>query len=953
MHTVTIDTGGHGDNVVLRNVDDGASTFPLIWHGYAESLTSEMFPTEYYDNGQALVGVALHPKDQYASMAELSEDMLYVLPMGGELKQIGGNVTLYAIWFDVIDQVELTATAPACNTATTTQKDTDGSWNWDSQTNPPELSVPEGSHCHFSDGSLASSGLWNADAAGSAPYVGALTGGNSYLFEGYLESDYGYVFPGESDGIAINCTVNGGSFTSWANESYEENKLYGLWLDPDDGYGTTPLYVVGSIPVEHMWETGSVVQKATPSADGIMGLVCSACGATSQDTFAHPAEITLSDDPCVYDGTAKEPDVTVKDTEGRVVDPSNYDVSYEANTNAGSAKAIVTFKGDYCEGSMEESFTIDPKPITVTAVNASKTYLEDDPELTATVEGLVEGDDASLIECTLERETGEDVREGGYEIRFTSPSVQGNYAVTFVNGTFTINPLPITIGITGHSLVTTFNGLEQSVSGYDVSIPQGLDLSKSNIAYNGDEPAAKGTHVGSYPMGLDAGKLSIVGEKSGNFAATFDVTDGWLVVKDISGPFDPMPVSMTFAPANAYELMYGVDGELQDDGQGGEWFRYALPSFKDGDSLSVTWYDGDSDQTWTRTYQFNSSKEAFLSGDEYDFIRASDITCSDDQSAESPWEVGRIYYMSIGVSMYSGFSCQAPVSIVANPVESIFFEPANPYVLTAHDGPYDDFVLYHQGDKLTVTWADGQKEPTAYTFDERQAAFLDQGGSALEYSLVYEDHQSEIPWKIGNDNYFELKYLGKPCRVNVTIVPKAATITASGKSVAMGKTVKMGAKVDSGGAITYKSSNTKVAKVNATTGVVTPVKAGTANITVTAAAKGNYAAATKTVKVTVTQGTQSLTFKKQTKKLALAKVKKARQTVAITKAKGAKTTVTYKKVRVSKKAANFTVNKTSGKITVKKGTPKGTYKVTVKATAAKTANWKGTSKTAVITITVK
>ena len=619
LHTITIDSGGHGDNVVLRNVDNGTEAFNLLWNGYIQPLTDEMIPTEYYDNGQALVGVALYPKDHYTNMANLDAQMFYTLPFSGASGTIGGNATLYAIWFDVLDQVELTVTAPACGTETTTLKNTDGSWNMDSQTNPPALSVPEGSHYHFSDGSLASTGLWYADESESRPYVGEITGGSSYPFVGYLESDYGYVFPGESDGLAINCAVNGGSFISWANESVEDDKLYGLWLNPDSGFGTTPLWVTGSIDMEHAWDGGTIT-KAKPGTNGAIVYACETCGDTYETPISMPTTIELSKDSYVYDGTAKKPGVTVENVAGEVIDPANYDVTYEGNTGAGQAKAIVTFKGDYYEGALEEGFTIERKPITVTADNASKVFGDDDPqELTVTVKGLAEGDGVSLIVYKVARDPGDDI--GTYAIKVTGDAEQGNYVVSFVNGVFTVKGLP-------------------------------------------------------------------------------------------------------------------------------------------------------------------------------------------------------------------------------------------------------------------------------------------------------------------------------------------ATITASNKSVAMGKTVKVGAKVDSGGAITYKSSNTKVAKVSST-GVITPVKAGTATITVSAAAKGNYAAAKKTIKVTVKQGAQTLTFKSQTKRVYLSKVKKANQVVAITKAKGAKTAVTYKKVKVSKKAANFTVNKTSGKITVKKGTPKGTYKVTVRATAAATANWKVTSKPVVITINVK
>lgn len=76
-------------------------------------------------------------------------------------------------------------------------------------------------------------------------------------------------------------------------------------------------------------------------------------------------------------------------------------------------------------------------------------------------------------------------------------------------------------------------------------------------------------------------------------------------------------------------------------------------------------------------------------------------------------------------------------------------------------------------------------------------------------------------------------------------------VTASNKSVALGSTVSLGAKASGGGKLTYKSSNTAVAKVSAK-GVVTPVKVGSAKVTITAAGTANYLQATKTVTVKVT-----------------------------------------------------------------------------------------------------
>ena len=66
---------------------------------------------------------------------------------------------------------------------------------------------------------------------------------------------------------------------------------------------------------------------------------------------------------------------------------------------------------------------------------------------------------------------------------------------------------------------------------------------------------------------------------------------------------------------------------------------------------------------------------------------------------------------------------------------------------------------------------------------------------------------------------------------------------------------------------------------------------------------------------------------------------------------GAKTALTYKKVSGSNRLA---INKTTGKITVKKGTAKGSYKIKVKASAANNSKtYAAASKTFTVTVRVK
>ena len=77
-------------------------------------------------------------------------------------------------------------------------------------------------------------------------------------------------------------------------------------------------------------------------------------------------------------------------------------------------------------------------------------------------------------------------------------------------------------------------------------------------------------------------------------------------------------------------------------------------------------------------------------------------------------------------------------------------------------------------------------------------------------------------------------------------------VTASDVTVAVGRTAAVSAATTGDGGLTYRSSDTSVVKVGKTTGKLTPVRAGTATITVTAAETDAYKKATRKVTVTVT-----------------------------------------------------------------------------------------------------
>ncbi len=103
---------------------------------------------------------------------------------------------------------------------------------------------------------------------------------------------------------------------------------------------------------------------------------CSVCGkeGETQPIFS-PKEIILSTNSFTYSGKQCKPAVTVKDSAGKVIDSYHYTVAYSNNTNAGTARVTVTFKGDYYEGSMSKTFKIVPKKLTNCYLDNTFTYI--------------------------------------------------------------------------------------------------------------------------------------------------------------------------------------------------------------------------------------------------------------------------------------------------------------------------------------------------------------------------------------------------------------------------------------------------------------------------------------------------------------------------------------------------------------------------------------------------
>ena len=103
-----------------------------------------------------------------------------------------------------------------------------------------------------------------------------------------------------------------------------------------------------------------------------------------------------------------------------------------------SVKALFVINDGYLK--------IAPAVVTVTPDDLTKTAGEEDPELTASVTGLIHEED--VIEYTLARDEGE--YAGTFAIKATGEEIQGNYRIQYNEGVFTIlaaegNPKRVTI----------------------------------------------------------------------------------------------------------------------------------------------------------------------------------------------------------------------------------------------------------------------------------------------------------------------------------------------------------------------------------------------------------------------------------------------------------------------------------------------------------------------------
>lgn len=299
----------------------------------------------------------------------------------------------------------------------------------------------------------------------------------------------------------------------------------------------------------------SVDVQPTAEAEGSKSLKCTVCGYVAETQVIPAASVIGYSDE--YDG--QEHPVTASLPEGATVSYS-MDGGASWTSEAPSIKNVGTKTVDYkieLAGNVidgQVTLEVRPRAITIHAARAEKTYGDADPALGWEILSgeLVDGEELAGI--TVSREEGEAVSPRGYAINATQPEdANPNYDITFLPGTFVINPRTLTV--TWGTTEFTYDGNEHYP-----------EATLGNVIGDDDLTATvegATTEVGST---YEAAITGLAGADANNYALP---TDGLTCSFSIKNAEQGAPVVQATA-----ETIYGkLDGSIAGVTTGMEWKR--------------------------------------------------------------------------------------------------------------------------------------------------------------------------------------------------------------------------------------------------------------------------------------------------------------------------------------------------------------------------------------------
>ena len=250
-------------------------------------------------------------------------------------------------------------------------------------------------------------------------------------------------------------------------------------------------------------------------------------------------EVTANSNTLQYNGEEQK-------VEGLKVVTAGYEVTglkAEAKgTNFGTYDTVITGTAIVTKGGVDVTdkvivnvnkgtLTISKRDVTLTSGSASRVYNKEaltNGEVTVSGDGFAKNEGATYTVTGSQTEVGESDNTFTYTLK--EGTLASNYNIIKKEGKLSITPVTdeVTVRINGNKDTATYNGTEQSVSGYTVESISNTLYTSTDFTLNG-QATATGKDAATYPMNLDATQFV---NNNTNFAnVKFEIAeDGQLVI---------------------------------------------------------------------------------------------------------------------------------------------------------------------------------------------------------------------------------------------------------------------------------------------------------------------------------------------------------------------------------------------------------------------------------------
>ena len=275
-------------------------------------------------------------------------------------------------------------------------------------------------------------------------------------------------------------------------------------------------------------------------------------------------------------------------------------ISYKVTRNSVDVTGNYTF-GECVDGVLE----VTKRKVTLTSASDVKQYdgtaLTND-EVTVSGDGFVNGEGATYTVTGSQTVVGSGDNEFTYELNNNTSG--DNYIITKTFGTLTVTECDdeIVVTIDGNKATHKYDGTEQTVKGYKVSINKPSLYSESDFEFSGEAKVTqKDARDTAYAMGLSEKNFKNISDNFNN--VKFVVNDGSLTItkRDVTltsatdeKEYDGTPLindEITVGGdgfASGEGAMYTVTGSQTVVGSGDNEFTYELNNNTSGDNYIIT-----------------------------------------------------------------------------------------------------------------------------------------------------------------------------------------------------------------------------------------------------------------------------------------------------------------------------------------------------------------------------